>query len=130
MSGRPTKKGCTTSSTATVMTLKRVGTCSLARTGGSGSARFVPARTRSRLTARSAGYSLLRSGRPSAPAHIHFRVQAAGYETLTTHVFAAGDPFLDSDPVFGVKDSLIASFSGTDGADEVVYDFVLVAKRD
>lgn len=64
------------------------------------------------------------------PAHIHFRVQAAGYETLTTHVFAAGDPFLDSDPVFGVKDSLIASFSRTDGADEVVYDFVLVAKRD
>jgi hydroxyquinol 1,2-dioxygenase len=64
------------------------------------------------------------------PAHIHFRVQAAGYETLTTHVFAAGDPYLDSDPVFGVKDSLIASFSRMDGADAVEYDFILVATRD
>jgi hydroxyquinol 1,2-dioxygenase len=44
------------------------------------------------------------------PAHVHFRVAAAGYETLITHVFAAGDPHLDADAVFGVKRSLIAPF--------------------
>jgi hydroxyquinol 1,2-dioxygenase len=47
---------------------------------------------------------------PMRPAHIHFMVSAPGYTTVTTHVFVAGDPYLDSDAVFGVKDSLIAPF--------------------
>jgi hydroxyquinol 1,2-dioxygenase len=56
---------------------------------------------------------LLRAGgrEPMRPAHVHFRVAADGYETLITHVFAAGDPYLDSDAVFGVKSSLIAEFA-------------------
>jgi len=29
-----------------------------------------------------------------------------------THVFAAGDQYLDSDVVFGVKDSLVREFAG------------------
>ena len=29
---------------------------------------------------------------------------------LVTHVFKAGDPYLDSDAVFGVKDSLIRDY--------------------
>jgi hydroxyquinol 1,2-dioxygenase len=37
-------------------------------------------------------------------------VSAVGYETLTTHVFVAGDRYLDSDAVFGVKDSLVVDF--------------------
>lgn len=41
------------------------------------------------------------------PAHIHFLISAPGFETLVTHVFAAGDPYLDSDAVFGVKPELI-----------------------
>ena len=45
---------------------------------------------------------------PNRPAHMHFMVQADGYEKLTTHTFVAGDPWLDSDAVFGVKASLIA----------------------
>ena len=45
---------------------------------------------------------------PMRPAHVHFMVSADGYETVTTHVFAAGDPHLDSDAVFGVKSELIA----------------------
>ena len=44
------------------------------------------------------------------PAHIHFRIEADGYETLTTHVFAEGDPYLDEDAVFGVDASLVAPF--------------------
>jgi hydroxyquinol 1,2-dioxygenase len=44
---------------------------------------------------------------PWRPAHVHFMIAAPGHETLVTHVFEAGDPYLDSDAVFGVKDSLI-----------------------
>jgi hydroxyquinol 1,2-dioxygenase len=71
---------------------------------------------------------LLRATRrsPMRPAHIHFRIEADGYETLTTHVFAAGDPHLDTDAVFGVKESLIAPFrDSADGECTLVYDFVL-----
>lgn len=47
---------------------------------------------------------------PNRPAHVHFMIGAEGYETLITHVFAADSPYLDSDAVFGVKNSLIAEF--------------------
>jgi catechol 1,2-dioxygenase len=30
--------------------------------------------------------------------------------TVTTHVFVAGSPYLDSDTVFGVKESLVREF--------------------
>ena len=64
------------------------------------------------------------------PAHIHFRIAAAGYETLTTHLFAAGDPFLDTDAVFGVKESLVVPFdTSEDGKCVLEYDFVLARTR-
>jgi hydroxyquinol 1,2-dioxygenase len=44
---------------------------------------------------------------PWRPAHVHFMIVADGYEKLVTHIFLAGDKYLDSDVVFGVKDSLI-----------------------
>jgi hydroxyquinol 1,2-dioxygenase len=44
---------------------------------------------------------------PYRPAHVHFMISAPGYETLITHVFIDGDKYLDSDVVFGVKDSLV-----------------------
>ena len=47
---------------------------------------------------------------PWRPAHLHFMVDAPGYERLTTHVFRNGDPYLDSDAVFGVRSSLIADW--------------------
>jgi hydroxyquinol 1,2-dioxygenase len=57
------------------------------------------------------GRMLVASGRhPWRPAHVHFMIQAPGYETLITHVFRAGDPYLDSDVVFGVRESLVAEF--------------------
>ena len=64
------------------------------------------------------------------PAHIHFRVEATGYETLITHVFVAGDPYLDSDPVFGVKDSLVAPFASSEDGYNVDFDFVLAPERE
>ena len=45
---------------------------------------------------------------PMRPAHVHFLVNARGYEPLITHVFIEGDKYLDSDVVFGVKDNLVS----------------------
>jgi hydroxyquinol 1,2-dioxygenase len=57
------------------------------------------------------GDLLAAAGRsPMRPAHIHFMVSAPGFETLITHIFVAGDRWLDSDAVFGVKPSLIVDF--------------------
>lgn len=47
---------------------------------------------------------------PMRPAHIHFIIGAPGFEPVTTHMFVGGDDYLDSDAVFGVKDSLIVDF--------------------
>lgn len=44
---------------------------------------------------------------PYRPAHVHFMINAPGFEKLVTHVFIAGDQYIDSDVVFGVKQSLI-----------------------
>jgi protocatechuate 3,4-dioxygenase beta subunit len=44
------------------------------------------------------------------PAHIHFIVAAPGFEPVTTHMFVAGDQYLECDAVFGGRDSLIVDF--------------------
>ena len=57
------------------------------------------------------GKMLLALGRhPMRPAHIHMIVGAPGLEAVTTHLFINGDEYLDTDAVFGVKDSLIIDF--------------------
>ena len=57
------------------------------------------------------GRMLAATGRhPWRPAHLHFMIRAAGYQALTTHIFRAGDPYLDSDVVFGVRSSLIGDY--------------------
>lgn len=57
------------------------------------------------------GKLLSATGRhPWRPAHIHFMIQADGYETLITHVFENGDPYLESDAVFGVRSSLVGDY--------------------
>src|SRR4051794_9082486 len=45
------------------------------------------------------------------PAHMHAIVSAPGYEQVITHVFVEGDPYVDNDAVFAVKDSLIGKYS-------------------
>ena len=44
------------------------------------------------------------------PAHMHAIVSAPGYLQVITHVFVQGDPYLDGDAVFAVKDSLVAKY--------------------
>ena len=55
---------------------------------------------------------------PYRPAHVHFLVDAPGYERLVTHLFVDGDPYLGSDVVFGVRSSLVRTLerTGEDGA--------------
>jgi hydroxyquinol 1,2-dioxygenase len=59
------------------------------------------------------GVMLRKMGRhPMRPGHIHMIVSAPEHHPITTHLFAAGSDYLDSDAVFGVKDSLITEFKG------------------
>ena len=51
---------------------------------------------------------------PYRPAHIHFIVTAPGHRPLTTHIFVAGSPYIESDAVFAVKKSLITEFTPVD----------------
>jgi catechol 1,2-dioxygenase len=63
------------------------------------------------------GEMLKAAGRhPYRPAHIHFIVTAPGFRPIVTHLFIAGDPYLDSDAVFGVKESLVVTPSRVDDA--------------
>jgi hydroxyquinol 1,2-dioxygenase len=71
------------------------------------------------------------------PAHVHFLINAAGYEPLITHLFQEGAEYLDSDVVFGTKQELVVTFEprdpgptpdGGESAEpwlEARYDFVL-----
>lgn len=87
------------------------------------------------------GKMLAAQGRhPFRPEHIHFMIQALGHAKLVTHVFARGDAFLESDVVFGVKESLIRTFKEHPPGDapdgrvvsapwfSLHYDFVLTSE--
>jgi hydroxyquinol 1,2-dioxygenase len=57
------------------------------------------------------GRMLRKMGRhPYRPGHIHMIVSAPGHLPVTTHLFVAGSEYLDSDAVFGMKESLVAQF--------------------
>jgi hydroxyquinol 1,2-dioxygenase len=88
------------------------------------------------------GRMLRRMGRqPNRTGHIHLKVYVPGHQTVTTHLFVADSPYLDSDAVFGVRNSLIVPFqqhpAGTapDGRrldkpyHSATYDFRLVPAR-
>jgi hydroxyquinol 1,2-dioxygenase len=65
------------------------------------------------------GDLLTASGRhPYRPAHIHLIVAADGHLPVTTHIFVAGSPYLDSDAVFAVKQSLVRDFAEVDDPDQ------------
>jgi hydroxyquinol 1,2-dioxygenase len=78
---------------------------------------------------------------PNRPGHIHMKVYAEGFAPLTTHLFAADSPYLDSDAVFGVRDSLIVHYEkhapgkAPDGRaldnpwHSATYDFVLAQAK-
>ena len=51
---------------------------------------------------------------PNRPAHLHYIIEADGFDALTAHIFDPDDPYIDSDAVFGVKKSLLAEFRKID----------------
>ncbi|SEH74279.1 hydroxyquinol 1,2-dioxygenase [Rhizobium tibeticum] len=79
---------------------------------------------------------------PYRPAHLHYIIKADRFETLTTHIFDPDDPYINSDAVFGVKESLLAEFRRTRDPErskqyqfagdfwEVKHDFVLARAND
>ena len=70
------------------------------------------------------GRLLRQTGRhPWRAAHIHAIVTAEGHRPVVTHVFDSSSRYLDSDTVFGVKQSLIRDFVPGD-------DRVLVCEHD
>jgi len=73
------------------------------------------------------GEMLRATGRhPWRPAHLHFMITAPGYEPLITHVFRKGDKYLDSDAVFGVRESLVGDWRPQpDGSHSLDFAFVL-----
>lgn len=73
------------------------------------------------LTVRPAGYGvpddgpvgrlLGKAGLPlRRPAHVHFMIRAAGFETIVTHLYDGSDPHLAEDAIFGVKPELVCQF--------------------
>jgi catechol 1,2-dioxygenase len=76
-------------------------------------------------------------GHPWRPAHVHVRITRPGCAPLTTQVFLKDDPWIDSDVVGAVKQSLIMGMTRHDEAAEIKrrglaqpfytlnYDFVL-----
>jgi len=58
-------------------------------------------------------------------AHIHAIVSAPGHRSVTTHIFVPGNPYLDSDAVFGVKDSLIKEFRPAGPGDPADVEFLV-----
>ena len=73
------------------------------------------------VTVRPRGYALPEDGpvgrllnglgiKLERPAHLHFRVTAPDYQTLTTHVYNRADPAIGRDALFGVKPALLGDF--------------------
>lgn len=63
---------------------------------------------------------------PWRPAHLHFMIQADGFEQLITHVFRRDGKYLESDAVFGVRQSLIADWiEKADGSYSLDFEFIM-----
>lgn len=77
---------------------------------------------------------------PWRPSHMHFMFEKSGFDHLITALYLRGDPYENSDAVFGVKDSLVVDL-GTVNAEEakkygakeggkiLKHDFVLVSEK-
>jgi hydroxyquinol 1,2-dioxygenase len=63
---------------------------------------------------------------PMRAAHIHLRVSADGYEPLVTQLYDADCPYLDTDAVFGVRESLVTPLEPEDGTLRARFDVRLV----
>ena len=65
------------------------------------------------------------NGRRYRPAHVHVKVSAPGFETLTTQLYFEGDPYNEGDPF--IDPSLIMTTSVENKVRRAMFDFVLAA---
>jgi protocatechuate 3,4-dioxygenase beta subunit len=56
---------------------------------------------------------------PWRPAHIHFKVEAEGHETLITQVFFPDDPYLENDTIGAVKETLVRPLTRHEDEEEL-----------
>ena len=77
---------------------------------------------------------------PMRPAHMHFILQKPGFDRLITALYVKGDPYENSDAVFGVKQNLVVDLreSNADETEEygvpsnckvLKWDFVMVDEK-
>ncbi|KAL4868989.1 hypothetical protein BDV12DRAFT_168714 [Aspergillus spectabilis] len=78
---------------------------------------------------------------PNRPGHVHFMLDKDGFDLLITALYPRGDPYETSDPVFGVKESLVVDLSTVKdeavaakygvkvGTRLLTYDFVLLTEQ-
>ncbi len=57
-------------------------------------------------------------GESKRPAHIHYKISAAGHKELTTQLYFKGDPYLEKDPF--VRKSLIIELADSKGSFDIV----------
>jgi hydroxyquinol 1,2-dioxygenase len=53
------------------------------------------------------------------PAHVHYIVSAPGFKSVTTAIYLEGDPYLETDTVFGVTESLVGKVAEQDPSSPV-----------
>jgi protocatechuate 3,4-dioxygenase beta subunit len=63
------------------------------------------------------------------PAHVHLKVNASGYRSLTTMVFLAGDPWLSDDVIGAVKAPLVVAIDRSESPARLQFDVVLTAEE-
>jgi hydroxyquinol 1,2-dioxygenase len=69
---------------------------------------------------------------PYRAAHMHFILTVPGFETVVTHTFVGDDPYITSDTVFGVRETLVAPYERVNDGKTVwrsAFDFVLTPVR-
>ncbi|HVN27544.1 MAG TPA: intradiol ring-cleavage dioxygenase [Candidatus Binataceae bacterium] len=64
---------------------------------------------------------------PFRPAHIHFIISASGYKPLVTALYIDGDRYIDSDVVFGSRETLVVRYQRDKSAsiDSIEYNFTI-----
>ncbi|KAL3433350.1 Intradiol ring-cleavage dioxygenase [Aspergillus tetrazonus] len=79
---------------------------------------------------------------PNRPGHVHFMLDKPGWDLLITALYPRGDPYETSDPVFGVKESLVVDLSTVEdeemakkygvkiGTKLLKHDFVLLTEQE
>jgi protocatechuate 3,4-dioxygenase beta subunit len=72
------------------------------------------------LSGMACGRLMQRLGRHGMrPGHVHVKLSAPGAQPLTTLLYFRGDPWIDDDSIFSVRDDVTLTLTRHDGAGEM-----------